>query len=353
MSNTIRLIFLVLLTIFSGQLIAEKANLNSVYRLMDQKRYQSAAKRLESLVKQHPQDADAWYFYGLALLRDKQFDRAETVISKAANFDGYAKFNQFNLGLIHAERGDHDKAMKLVGESIHAGYLNFDRLKTESALNTLREQGKISFAPEQDYDSFTAHNRIKVPYKVLLPNNFDKSKTYKGLVAFPPGNFGPASADWLIENLFNNQANNDWVITVVLAPEDGLINHPSHHALNDLMKHIRKQYQIAGNKFHFLGYHGGGQPAATYSQMSKSYINGVTTIGAYAWEDWQDKHLDGFADTPTRLIVGRKDKAGVKINQHAYNVMKSYQSPIDLTIIDYDGAEVTAVSRGKIFDYLP
>jgi dipeptidyl aminopeptidase/acylaminoacyl peptidase len=82
-----------------------------------------------------------------------------------------------------------------------AGYVNFDKLKTEAAFAGIRKQGKIDFAPEQDYQVLTAHNGVKIPYTVLLPNNFDQSKTYKALLAYPDGSGGKASADWSVKHL--------------------------------------------------------------------------------------------------------------------------------------------------------
>ena len=351
-----RLICLTTLLIISFANIsqaADKANLRSVYRLMDQKNYESAVDKLETLVARYPKDADARYQYGLALLRNNQFDdsiKANKALIELA--PSYQKYANFNIGIAYAGLGKDEKAVKLIQKSMHDGYINYDRLKTEEGLKTIRQQGHFEFSPEQKYQEFTAYNRIKVPYTTLLPQNYDSNKTYKGMVAFPPGNYGEASADWMIEKLLDNKENTEWIITVVLAPENGLINHPSHHALNDLMKHQRKQFKLADNKFHFLGYHSGGSPAATYSQMSSSYVNGLTTIGNYYWENWSDSNLADFDKVPTHLFVGEKDLDGIRINQKVYDIFKKSNEQVKLKIFDGNSARITDLENGMLFKYL-
>lgn len=335
-----------------SMLAADKADLNSVYRLIKNKDYQSAVEKLEVIVKKYPDDADAWYEYSLALVKNGNAEQAIKASKKSATFDGYHKYAVFNLGVGYAMLGEQHLALKNINQSMHEGYLNFDRLKNEEALAELRKAGHFTFAPDQEYQSFKAYNGIKVPYKTLFPENYDASKTYKGMIAFPPGNYGKASADWMIDSLLNFKTNQDWIITVVLAPEDGLINHPAHHALNDLMKNLRKSYSIAENKFHFFGYQSGATPATTYSQMSKSYVTGITTVGNYSWESWRDSSLNKFENTPALLLVGKNDKAGIEINQRVYDILKSKNKNLELKIFDDEGARIKALEKGHLFGYL-
>ncbi len=335
-----------------SMMASDKVNLNSVYRLMHNKDYHSAVEKLEDILKRHPDDAGAWYEYSFALLKVGDAKKAIKASKKSATFEGYRKYATFNLGVGFALLGKQDLALESINRSIHDGYLNFDRLKNEEPLASLRHSGHFKFAPEQEYRSFKAHNGIKVPYKTLLPKNYDASKTYKGMIAFPPGNFGKASADWMINSLLDFETNKDWIITVVLAPEDGLINHPAHHALNDLMKNLRKNYSIAENKFHFFGYQSGATPATTYSQMSNSYVTGITTVGNYSWEEWKDSSLAKFENMPSLLLVGGNDATGIQINQRAYNLIKQRNKNIELKVFDDEGARIQKLENGRLFSYL-
>jgi len=331
----------------------DKANLRSVYNMMDNKQYEKAADKLVSLVKKYPKDADARYQLALSLLRMEKYEAAIEVYKKTMTLsDSYFRYATFDIGLAYAGLEQSEKALNNIHHAMHAGYTNFDRMKNETLLKKLSDHKPFEFSPEQDYEQFTAYNNIVVPYKTIMPMHYDKNKTYKGMVAFPPGDYGKASADWMIDKLFNNHNNEEWIITVVLAPEKGLINHPAHHALNDLMKHQRNEYNIADNKFHFLGYHNGGAPAATYSQMSSDYVNGLTTIGNYYWENWKDDSLRNFSAKPTHLFLGEKDKVGVKINQRAHDIFKDNGMLVELKVFEGEGARITALENGQLYKYL-
>jgi len=331
----------------------EKANLRSVYNLMDNKQYEKAAHKLHSLVKEYPKDADARYQFGLSLLRMEKYEEAIEAFRETIDLsDSYVRYATFDIGLAYAGLKNPHEALKNINHAIHAGYTNFDRLKNEALLHKLADHKSFNFSPEQEYNEFTAHNNIVVPFKTILPTHYDKNKTYKGMVAFPPGDFGTASADWMIDKLFNNHNNEEWIITVVLAPEKGLINHPAHHALNDLMNHQKEQYKIADSKFHFLGYHSGGGPAATYSQMSSDYVNGLTTIGNYYWENWKDDSLKNFSAKPTHLFLGERDKAGIAINQRAHDIFKDVGMMVELKVFEGEGARITALENGQLYQYL-
>jgi len=331
----------------------DKANLRSVYNMMNDKQYEKAAHKLQGLVKEYPKDADVRYQFALSLLRMHKFKEAINVYKETINIsDSYSSYATFDIGLAYAGLEQSEAALKHINHAIHAGYTNFDRLKNETLLTKLNNHKTFKFSPEQQYNEFTAHNNIVVPYKTILPTHFDNNKTYKGMVAFPPGDYGKASADWMVDKLFNNHDNDEWIITVVLAPEKGLINHPAHHALNDLMIHQREKYKIADNKFHFLGYHNGGAPAATYSQMSSDYVNGLTTIGNYYWENWQDSSLKNFSAKPTHLFLGEKDKIGIEINQRAHDIFKDEGMMVELKIFEGEGARITALEDGQLYKHL-
>ncbi len=354
-SNYKSIALFMLLTLINLPLsvIAEvRADLDTVYRLMNTKKFDAAVNKLDKLVKQYPNDGDVWYQYSLALLRNGNVDKSIQASQKTATFEGYEKYANFNLGLAYADKGQNELALKIIHKSMHDGYLNFDRLKNEEALETLRNQGQFKFSPEQEYKTFTAHNKVKIPYKTLLPHNYDRSKTYKAMMAFPSGSYGKSSADWMINSMLDFESNKDWIITIVTAPKDGLINHPAHHALNDLMKHLREKYSVSNNKFHFLGYQSGGTPAVTYSQMSNNYITGITVINTYTWDDWKDSSLKSFDNTPTHILVGSNDKLSVKINKRAYDIIKANGNKIEIEYIENQGTRISSLEKGELFKYL-
>lgn len=196
-------------------------------------------------------------------------------------------------------------------------------------------------------------NRLTVSYRVVLPNNYDPAKSYPGLVAFSPGNGGRVSTDWAIENLWSGD-NSEWIVVVpvVPEPEGHWMSRPSHHALNDLMDHIRSEYHIEDSRFHALGFHSGGAPAAAFSLMSKAYFKSVTTVGAWDWDNWADRDLGDFRNMPVNLIVADCDPFIREINQQARDVMLRSGVKVQYVELSGQGQQLSAIYGGKLLAYL-
>ena len=95
-----------------------------------------------------------------------------------------------------------------------------------------------------------------------------------------------------------------------VAPEDGWINHPSHHALNDLMKTIRKDYKIE--------------------------------------ENWDQRSLKRFGKMPVRMIVAKNDKAGITINEAASKQLKKAKTPVTYTVVNGDTPRLESLYNSKL-----
>ncbi len=164
--------------------------------------------------------------------------------------------------------------------------------------------------PRLTYEILRARNRLEVPYKILLPKNFDREREYPFVLAFAPGEHGRRDADWMISELFAGGMGEAELVTIVVAvpdPKKGWMTHPSHHALEDLLKKLRKEYSIRGNRFTFFGYLSGHRPAVTYSQMSKKYAAGLIVAAASPRRNWSDSDVRGLAEIPFTLVAGSED----------------------------------------------
>ena len=353
MQKTLHLVLLLVLATASFSVLAQTSELRRAYRHIESERYDKAIVLLKSTLEKYPDNADVWYEYGRALQKDNQLKRAEEVWHKVVAFPGYQAFANFQLALVYGEQSKLDASRKHFELARDAGYLNIDRFKDEPGLKMLREQGLIEFPAPNEYRILKARNRLTVPYQVVLPENYDASMTYQGLVAFSPGNGGRASADWAIEKLWSGE-NSDWIIVVpvVPEPEGRWMSHPSHHALNDLMDHIRSEYNIRDNRFHVLGFHSGGGPAATFSLMSKDYFKSVTTVGAWNWDDWEDKDLKDFRPMPVNLIVADGEPYIRQINQHARDVMLEAGAKVRYIELSGQGQQLSMVYGNKLLSYL-
>jgi len=201
---------------------------------------------------------------------------------------------------------------------------DLDALETDPDLISLRPIDLVTQAPSQSYKYAKGRNGVKVGYNLRLPKNYDENKEYSAMVAFAPGGMAEKSADWFIDSVLTDAPTDaGWIVLVLLAPDQGWMTHPSHHAMEDLLRQVLADHQIKNDRFHSLGYAGGASPAATYALMSEKYFTSLTTVSARAWSRWDDGDFSDFRGKQVTLIDGKEDDYGMQLNTRVVKDLKA------------------------------
>ena len=300
----------VLLVVVGAPALA--ADLDQAMEYLQRGNFEAAADVLEQLTEDEPMNADGWYYLAMAYHADKKYEKAVMADLKAAEFQKTRASSLYNLACAYALQGKAIQAMESLDQAFEAGFLDYDLLQRDTDLESVRDMMTVPLPRHYPYQEIKAENGLRMRYHVIRPQAFDPETAYRALVAFPPGGWGELSADWAIENLWGETTGDtDWLVVVPVAPDDGWINHPAHHALEDLLDHLREEYVIDGD-FHLTGFETGARPAATYSQMSNKYFRDLVTFSSYAWERWDEDELDDL-DLPVYLVVGEDDEYGMEM----------------------------------------
>jgi hypothetical protein len=173
------------------------------------------------------------------------------------------------------------------------------------------------------------------------------------MVSFAPGGWGTASCDWSLTNLWGESTTEaGWIAVHLLAPEQGWMTHPSHHALEELLDDIRNEHRIQGNQFHLVGFGNGSHPATTYSGMSGRFFQSLTTVGNRAVARWDDDELERFSQKRVFFIVGSKDDYTLETVRKADVLMRKGGIEVTLTVLDGEGRVPASMLDGGLMRYL-
>jgi hypothetical protein len=86
-----------------------------------------------------------------------------------------------------------------------------------------------------------------------------------------------------------------WIVVIPLTPGEDWRTHPNHHALNDLMDHVRDTHKVEGHTFHILGYQQDGTDiASTWAGMSRQYFSSFIAVGGTPFANWDAKGSGKF-----------------------------------------------------------
>lgn len=312
-----------------------------------------AQTMLEQRVAVAPDDGLAWYGLGLARHGLGDLDGAIEADKRAAALPDMRAEALYNLACAYGLKGELEPACEALARAIDAGFLDFELFATDTDIEIVRKAGRIPTPLKQQYETIRARNGVEIPYKVILPEDYDPKKTYPAFVSFAPGGWGAASCDWSIETLWGDApAKQGWIAVHLIAPERGWMTHPTHHALEELLDEIRAGHKIERNQFHLAGFGSGARPAATYAGMSGRYFQSLTTVSSRAFVRWDESELRDFTQKRVFLIVGSDDRYGVEENKRTERLMREGKTDVTLTTLAGEGRVPASMLNGGLLTYL-
>ena len=281
-----------------------------IQKLLERSKFEEAATAAERVISSGSPDEMTWYQLAYASHCIGNYPGAIEAGKVASGYPAIRASALYNLACSYSLNGDLEEAVAALTNSIASGFVDMGLIETDADLALIREANRMPVMPPRiDYQIKVARNRLKVPYHVLLPDGFDASREYPFVIAFAPGS-GQRTADWFVANVFGGKLPTTEFVTVVVAePENakGWINHPVHHALEDLYKELRKNYRVRNDRFHFLGFGSAHRPAEIYSQMSAKYVDGLIVMAGSACEGWDDDEIDDLIRAPFTILIGSED----------------------------------------------
>jgi poly(3-hydroxybutyrate) depolymerase len=149
-----------------------------------------------------------------------------------------------------------------------------------------------------------------VHYKVVLPNNYDASKAYPGVLGFGGGPQTMNTVDSVIARNFREQAEKRGYIVVVPAAPDGvLFFEGGEHIFPEFLKQILADYKIQDNKFHIAGVSNGGITAFHVASLNPAYFLSITAFPGFLWEP-TPAHIQAISKMCINMFVGEVDPMG-------------------------------------------
>ena len=149
---------------------------------------------------------------------------------------------------------------------------------------------------------FTVH------YKVVLPDGYDASKTYPGIIAFGGGPQTMNTVDGILARNFRAEAEKRGYIVVAPAAPDGeLFFEDGARIFPGFLKMVLADYKIRDGKFHIAGVSNGGIAALHVAAANPQYFLSVTAFPGYLWEPTPAK-LQAISKMCVFMYVGENDE---------------------------------------------
>ena len=123
-----------------------------------------AAKILEGVVAREPKNARAWRMLGLASLQAKNLERARASYEKVLSLEPEQPQALYNLGVVHALRGEKDDAFRFLGRARATRKIDMSFAAVDDDLASLRGDPRLAaiLPTARDFE-----NSFVEPVKVL------------------------------------------------------------------------------------------------------------------------------------------------------------------------------------------
>ena len=153
---------------------------------------------------------------------------------------------------------------------------------------------------------------VTLHYKVVLPRDYDESKAYPAVLAFPPGS---QRADMVMTTLTRNwfpEANRrGYIVFIPAAPNGRLFFEEGARVFPEFLDKMLAEYKIRDNKFHIAGMSNGGISAFYIAARYPQYFWSVIGFPGYL-PDATPARVNALAKMCIYMHVGELDSGWVQ-----------------------------------------
>lgn len=131
-------------------------------------------------------------------------------------------------------------------------------------------------------DKTTELDGVMIRYKLVLPRDYDPSKEYPAVLAFPPGS---QNNDMVQTTVLRNWSvegeRRGYIVASPSSPGGELFFREGARIFPAFLEHLLREYKIRDNKFHVAGMSNGGLSAFHIAALYPKYFWSVTGFPGY------------------------------------------------------------------------
>ena len=205
--------------------------------------------------------------------------------------------------------------------------------------------------------TFTLPDGTSLQYVLVLPDGFDPTQKYEGLLAFPGGDQTISRAVGTVERFWEPEAVKRGVIVVApAAPTPGRPYYMGEGSVNlipDIVAAMRAAYPIKDGQMHVAGHSNGGITAFRAAIRWPELFQSLTVIAGVPAERVDFERLDRLQGMKVSLFVGIGDYDWRPPMDETRQVMKDLGIPSTYVVVPRSGHLLEGLSyekSGPVFD---
>ena len=190
-------------------------------------------------------------------------------------------------------------------------------------------------------------------YKVILPKDYDPTKEYPAVIAFPGGAQTMPMVDGMIARNLKLQADkHGYIVAVLSAPAAGRFYEGGAVVFPAFLDKLLAEYKIRGGKFHIAGISNGGLSSFHIAASYPKYFWSVTGFPGYLINASPER-LSALQGMCLNMHVGELDTEWLKTMQMQAAIFRDKGMKVRFTIEKGQGHVMTTLEgagSARLFD---
>jgi len=190
-------------------------------------------------------------------------------------------------------------------------------------------------------------------YKVILPKDYDATKEYPAVIAFPGGAQTMPMVDGMIARNLKLQADkHGYIVAVLSAPAAGRFYEGGAVVFPAFLDKLRADYKIRGGKFHIAGISNGGLSSFHIAASYPKYFLSVTGFPGYLLNDTPER-ISALKNMCLNMHVGQLDAQWLDTMQAQAATFRGKGMKVRFTVEKGQGHVMTTLEgagAARLFD---
>lgn len=204
------------------------------------------------------------------------------------------------------------------------------------------------------YQSMEFQEGTTLHYAVLTPKNFDTTRTYPILLAFPPGGQSQDLVQWGLDSYWADQAiKRGWIVLSPVAPGGQLFFQGSEALIPQFLEQTSEMYHPEGGKYHVAGVSNGGISAFRVALQNPDKTQSLLVLPGFPRTKEEFQKLETLKDIPVAMFVGEQDSSWVATMQATEEELSRLGGDVSLEIVPGEPHVIKSLVGGEaLFDLL-
>ncbi|MHC5066818.1 MAG: nuclear transport factor 2 family protein [Planctomycetota bacterium] len=203
------------------------------------------------------------------------------------------------------------------------------------------------------YESIELPAGGRLEYALVLPAGFDPERAYPLLLALPPGAQTREMVEASMRRYWGEQARRrNWIVVSPVAKDGQLFFRGGEAHIPTLLRHLRIQYRIDGNRMHLAGSSNGGRSAFRIATEHPYQFQSLVVLPGFPPADRDRASLPDLSHLAIRMFAGEEDTRWVNAMQETLAELESLNMDVQAQVLTGEGHVPASLDGDVIMNLL-